>query len=289
MKIAFIILAHKHPAQLERLLRKLAHPEIDCYVHVDAKSDLEVWQQALSLPRVYTVHPRVDIKWAGYSMVEATLHSMQAVRDSGNTYAYITMLSGQDYVIKTAGHIHHFLTQPSDRQYIGLIDDQTLQKMMSKMNEYHLVEYNFPGRFRLAKLFTRLMPSRKAPLDMRLYSGSQWWTLTQDCVNFLLDHIRQHPSISRFFKFTWGADEFIFQTILMNSRYRDAVTGYDLHYIDWSAGTEHPKTLGMEDVDKMIGSKLLVARKFDMEKDPELLDLIDERLSRPINEGAAET
>lgn len=113
---------------------------------------------------------------------------------------------------------------------------------------------------------------------MRLYSGSQWWTLSLDCMNYLLDQIREHPAISRFFKFTWGPDEFIFQTLLMNSPYREAVTGYDLHYIDWSAGKEHPKNLGADDIDKMMASPLLLARKFDINKDPDVLDLIDARL-----------
>lgn len=278
MKIAFIILAHRNPAQLERLLKKLAHPDVDCYVHIDAKCNLAEWQQALSQPQTFLVKPRVNIKWAGYSMVEATLYCMETVRASGVPYAYVTMASGQDYIIKPVGEIVDFLTRPSDRQYIGLIPDTELQAMLSKMNNYHLVEYNFPGKYKLAQLFTRLMPPRKPPMGMRLYSGSQWWTLTMDCVVFLLDHIRKHPSISRFFRFSWGPDEFIFQTLLMNSPYREAVTGYDLHYIDWSAGKEHPKNLGRDDIDAMLASGMLLARKFEMDKDPELLDLIDARL-----------
>ncbi len=278
MKTAFIILTHRNPTQLERLLKKLAHPGIDCYVHIDAKCDMAEWEPVLSLPQTYTVQPRTDIKWAGYSMVEATLHCMEAVRNSGIKYSYVTMTSGQDYVIKPANEIYEFLTKPSDLQYIGLISDAELQPMLSKTNDYHLVEYNFPGKFRLAQLFTKLMPARKPPLGMRLYSGSQWWTLSLDCMNYLLNQIREHPAISRFFKFTWGPDEFIFQTLLMNSPYREAVTGYDLHYIDWSAGKEHPKNLGADDIDKMMASPLLLARKFDINKDPDVLDLIDARL-----------
>lgn len=285
MRIAFIILAHRNPSQLERLLKKLAHPEIDCYVHIDAKCNMADWKQALSLPQTYTVKPRTDIKWAGYSMVEASLQCMEMVRASGIRYSYVTMLSGQDYLIKTASHIYQFLSQQNGQQFIGLIPDEELQTMLSKTNNYHLVEHNFPGKYKLAQLFTRLMPPRKVPLGMQLYSGSQWWTLTHDCVNYLLDHIRQHPSISRFFRYSWGPDEFIFQTILMNSPYKARVTGYDLHYIDWSAGKEHPKTLGRDDVDKMIASELLLARKFEMEKDPGLLDLIDTKVLQSVKHG----
>ncbi len=278
MKIAFIILTHRNPAQLERLLRRIAHPGIDCYVHIDAKCNLDEWKQALNLPGVFTVLPRTDIKWAGYGMVEATFDCMRQIRNSGMSYNYITMLSGQDYPIKTAEEIFRFLSRPSTKQYIGIIPETELAMMMSKVNNYHLVDLTFPGKFKLADLMTKLLPARKPPLRMKIYSGSQWWTLTEDCAYFILDHMERHPAISRYFKLTWGPDEFIFQTILMNSKYKNEVTGYDLHYIDWSEGKEHPKMLSAEDLPAMAASPLLFARKFDMDKDPGLLDLIDREL-----------
>jgi hypothetical protein len=284
MRIAFIILAHKQPAQLHRLLTRLSHPNIDCYVHIDAKCRIEDYVEALSLPQVYTVSSRVDVIWAGWSIVQATLNGMEAARRSGKQYTYITLLSGQDYVIKTTEHIYHTLTQPSSRQYIGLISAKDLQPMMSKVNNYHLVEYNFPGKYKFANLLTKVLPARKPPFGLEIYSGSTWWTLTQDCVNYILNYIRENPSLVRYFKLTWGPDEFVFQTILMNSPYKEAVTGYDLHYIDWgndrSIGQNHPKTLGLEDVEPMLKSDRLVARKFEMDKDPTLLDKIDQELKR---------
>ena len=284
MRTAFIILAHKQPAQLHRLLTRLQHPNIDCFVHIDAKCKIEEYAEALSLPQVYTVTSRVNVTWAGLGIVQATLNGMEATRRSGKSYTYITMLSGQDYVIKTTEQIYHTLTQPNNKQYIGLITEEELKPMMSKVNNYHLVEYNFPGKYKFANLLTKILPARKPPCGLKIYSGSAWWTLTQDCVNYLLDYIRENPALVRYFKLTWGSDEFIFQTILMGSPYKEALTGYDLHYIDWGSdrtlGQNHPKTLGLEDVDAMLKSDRLVARKFEMDKNPALLDKIDEELKR---------
>src|SRR5688572_11273500 len=170
MRIAFIILVHKHPAQLYRLLTRLQHPFIDCYIHVDAKCKLEDYAAALSLPQVYTVTNRVNVTWAGWSIVQATLNGMQDTRNSGHTYAYITMLSGQDYVIKPADYIYNHLVKPSANQYIGLISDEELKPMMSKVNNYHLVEYNFPGKYKFANLITKLLPARKPPFGLKIYS-----------------------------------------------------------------------------------------------------------------------
>lgn len=39
MRIAVLIQCHKDLQQVNFLLDKLAHPQIDCYVHVDKKAD----------------------------------------------------------------------------------------------------------------------------------------------------------------------------------------------------------------------------------------------------------
>ncbi|GAA0560848.1 beta-1,6-N-acetylglucosaminyltransferase [Chitinophaga japonensis] len=276
-KIAFIILAHKHPVQLHRLLQRLAHPGIDCYVHVDAKCDLAAWQQALALPQVYTVQQRVKVTWAGWSILQATLNGMQAVLDSGEDYAYVTLLSAQDYLLKPAAFIYDYLCarENSGRQFLNVISDAALAPMMSKMNHYHFVEYNFPGKYKFGNLLTAVMPKRRPPLGYKLYCGSAWWTLTPDCVAYCLQFERQHPALRRYFRFTWGSDEFLLQTILMNSHYREQVTMDNLHYIDWAEGLEHPKTFGPEDLQTLLQSGKLFARKFDMGK-VEVMDKIDQ-------------
>ncbi len=281
MKIAFIILAHKQPAQLQRLLQRLAHPGIDCYVHIDGKCALQDWEEALSLPQVYTVQQRVKVTWAGWSILQATLNGMQAVVDSGTPYAYVTLLSAQDYLLKPAGDIYDYLCSQagSGRQFMNVISDQALAPMMSKMNNYHLVEYSFPGKYKFANLLTAILPRRKFPLGYKLYCGSAWWTLTMDCVTYCLAFERQHPAMRRYFRLSWGSDEFLLQTILMNdARYRAHVTGDNLHYIDWAAGLEHPKTFGPEDMESLMASGKLFARKFDMQQGAEILNRLDEEV-----------
>lgn len=276
MKLAFIILAHKQPAQLKRLLERLSHPGIDCYVHIDAKCDLADWQPVLAMEQVYPVR-RVKVTWAGWSILQATLNGMEAVINSKKQYAYITLLSAQDYILKPAAFIYDYLLarQDSGKQFMNVISDSALAPMMSKMNNYHLVEYKFPGKYKFGKLLTTLLPKRRYPLGYKLYCGSAWWTLTPDCVKYCLQFEQQHPALRRFFKFTWGSDEFLLQTILMNSHYRDKITMDNLHYIDWAAGLEHPKTFDTDDYDALVRSGKLFARKFDIEKGVAVMDLLD--------------
>lgn len=41
MKIAVLIQCHKNAYQINLLLNKLNHPDIDCYLHIDRKADFE--------------------------------------------------------------------------------------------------------------------------------------------------------------------------------------------------------------------------------------------------------
>ena len=40
MKLAHLILAHNNPMQLERLVKRLSHPDADVYIHLDSKTDV---------------------------------------------------------------------------------------------------------------------------------------------------------------------------------------------------------------------------------------------------------
>ena len=82
-----------------------------------------------------------------------------------------------------------------------------------------------------------------------------------------------------FLKFTWGSDEFIIPTILMNSPYQNKIINENYRYIDWSEGNVSPKTLTIGDYDKIINSDDLFARKFDMDIDKEILYKLNEHIA----------
>jgi len=79
--------------------------------------------------------------------------------------------------------------------------------------------------------------------------------------------LQKNKNVKRFFQFTWGSDEIIFQTILYNSIYREDMVNDNLRYIDWSAGQASPKTFTIEDAPTLLNSGKLFARKFNQNTD----------------------
>ena len=65
----------------------------------------------------------------------------------------------------------------------------------------------------------------------------------------------------------------LFQTLVMNSPYADKRMDY-LHYIDWSEGRSNPKILSMTDYENLMASDKLMARKFDITVDRDVLEKI---------------
>ena len=70
-----------------------------------------------------------------------------------------------------------------------------------------------------------------------------------------------------------GGDEMFVQTAIMNSPYADTVVNNNLRYTDWSESDQPgaPKTFTMKDYDAIVSSGKLFARKFDENKDMDII------------------
>lgn len=55
MKIAHLILAHKNPVQLQKLITALSHPSFDFYIHVDKKVDITLFSDLTSIKNTYII------------------------------------------------------------------------------------------------------------------------------------------------------------------------------------------------------------------------------------------
>ena len=107
MKIAHLILAHKNPAQLERLLDVLDHPDFTFFIHLDKKTDITAFKYLGKRKNILFVKKRAKINWAGYGTIQATLNGFLEIIP-GN-YDYINVISAQDFPIKPANYIYQYI------------------------------------------------------------------------------------------------------------------------------------------------------------------------------------
>ena len=110
MRVAHLVITYTDPIQTERMIRRMEHPDFDFYIHVDKKMDIGSHLFLAKIPNVYLIKDRVNVVWAGYNTVEATLRSVKEIFNTGRKYDYIHLMSGQDYPIKPAADIHNFFS-----------------------------------------------------------------------------------------------------------------------------------------------------------------------------------
>lgn len=280
-RIAHLIMVHKSPRQLARLIGRLVHADADIYVHVDRKVDAESFIDYANQYPFYLIHNRHECNWGGFSLIEAIMSSVREIADNGTGYDFINLLSGQDYPLVTADALSDFFQSKPGWSFISYDSDEGSDWLINarkRYEKYHFTDFKFKGKYLLQRVLNTIMPPREFPLNGELYGGTNacWWTLSMDCAKFVLEKIETDKQLHRFLKLTWGADEFAIPTLMMNSSFKDRVVNNNFRYIDWSAGGARPKTLTQADAESLLRSGMLFARKFDIEVDAGILDMVDQ-------------
>jgi hypothetical protein len=333
MSIAYLVLAHTQPALLARLVDRLLDEDVHVFVHIDRRSDIKPFHAALAgtesrwRGHLHWARDRRKVAYFGFSTVEATLSLMKQAT-AFQRFATYSLLSGADYPIKSRSHIRAVLAN-TDTEHIVYWKLEDRPSWQHKIEHYFLTDY-IPVRnlkrpslrqfWRVGDAFRYYywrafyyhrysLPKRKFPFyNLVPYGGSQWWSLTHDCVAYILEHVATHPELVRFYRYTECPDEMFFQTIVMNSRFAAKAANYEayrkwssetpasektdasripessfnLRYIDWSGHYRdergYPFILDDRDFPALSASHCLFARKFDLQRSASLLDRIDEEL-----------
>jgi hypothetical protein len=276
MRAAYVVLCHRLPAQVARLVRALDVPGVAFFIHLDRNagaSMLRRLEHELSGHENVRFVPRRRVSWASWSVVAATLDCLREVERTGADPAQTVLLTGQDYPIKPAERIAREAEERPDVAYIRHrplpIPEWGPRGGLERVERLHLRA----GRRRLVALPLR----RRLPAGLRAHGGSQLWSLGRPHRRYVLDAVARRPEVARFFRRTAFPDETFFQTILASSPLRDTLLSDNRRYIRWTGGAS-PETLRLTDLPELRSSPALFARKLDASVDESLLDAVDAEL-----------
>ncbi len=285
MKVAHIILVHNKPIQLKRLLKILEHQNCKAFVHLDLKCNQEDYAFLDENPFVELIRDTQNVIWGGFSIVKAIVASMQQVIDSAVKYDYINLISGQDYPLKSPAAFLSFLEKNPEKIFMEfhLPGHPWLEQAKQRLSHYHLTEYKFKGSTRLERLINFFLPPQKMPDGFVFIGHSGWFTLDRKSAAYVLDYFKRQKEFISKFKWTWGSDEILIQSILYNSSFKDKMVNDNLRYIDWSEGKVSPKTLTIADQQKLLETSCFFGRKFDIETDESILNYLDQAIYNEAN------
>lgn len=271
-KLAYLVLLHHKPAQLEWLLRAIYDERDFFLIHVDAKSVLglrrqwrgiwsEVKHMVAGKRNVRLMRPRFT-NWGGWTLSRIQLDAIRQALKADGDWTHFVNLSGQCYPIKPLTEIRSTLDAAGDRPMVEMRPFSSLPA-----DDWHLrwhPMFETPVKAFIRK--GRKEPPRSFRLD---HKGSQWSILPRSfCEQAIANPLL--PQIERYFRTLLLTDELLMQTLVANGPGIGAVTPHYGREIIWPG----PKVLDMGDLPRLRASPGLFARKFDLATDAGLLQAI---------------
>lgn len=302
MQKNYLILAHKNPLQLSRMIERLDDGASKFFIHLDAKTPIESFTACLEGGHIRFIEPRERCVWGDFSIVRATIHLMEA---ASKEQGFFILMSGQDYPIQSQGYINAFLESNKGFDFIEIepLEEKWKPKMVKdKLEHYHILHSEERGHsncyapFRHCSVFQKVrtlthllkgrlsmknfkllcsLPKRVAPFE-RQYAGSQFWAFSERTFYAVLHYIREHKAaLEGYYKYTSSPDEIYFHSVLMDLVAKDSTIKLkeQITYVNYFRKNN---VFVSEDFDKLTSEKgKLFARKFDTDIDIEILNKLD--------------
>lgn len=292
--LVYMLILYKDWPQARRLIDRLDGRNVSFVIHVDQKIDdsfvAEAQAYLIDRPNCSFLDRR-KVHWGGWGLVQVLLDGARHVEARGIPCDAYIYMSGQDYPLLSSEKVTAYFAGREGKQFLenfSLPYENWHNGGLDRVKPFHFeigsrhIMYPPPPESlpRRARPLAAWLPmiDRRLPGRYRYYGGSAAIILDRAGVSYLNSFLstRLGHQILRYFELTRHPDELFFQTVFMNSPLRDTVINDELRYSDWSSpGQPHPKTLRIDDLDRLRASGKLFARKFDAARDSAILDALD--------------
>jgi len=284
-RTAYILQIHKNPNQVNQFIQQLiAEDEADVFVHIDQKNDEKLRGKIMVHPRVQVLEQSVNCEWGDIGQVDATLLLLKAVLATKNRYDFVCLRSGQDLLVKDG--FKKLLVENNEKIFMNYRKMHEKDLGFMKINWPKITRRRYTAahpirmyRRILLKFYSKgfnLSPNIHSwPKEYAFYKGSQWFSIPFEVANYIIEYLENNPWYYTFFKNTLVPDESFFQTLLLNSPYRDSVINHNQMFLKWGetfSERNSPQNLTKEDIELIEKSDCYFARKFDEQIDQEVID-----------------
>lgn len=299
MKLAFLISAHTDPKQLHRLINALP-PNADFYVHIDLKSDLNVFMKEIQDSRAHFIENRQNIVWGSWRQTKYQMELIRACLASGIAYDHLITMSGLDYPVWNNQEIEKYFEERKGSEILQGCCIEESDPHARMYQEYRFLsshkQKSFLCRLGIALRILLKFLGIKKPLvfsaggkTYKLYKGGSWWAISPELASFVLSEWDNNKQLVRYFKSSFGPDETFTQTVAFNSEfasncmlsegpYKSLRALTPLTFIEYSPVI---KILTEDDYDKVLTSGKMFCRKTVTGKSDRFIDMIDKNKRLP--------
>lgn len=279
MRHCIIMTAYKDVEIINRFIA-LTPTDWGIYIHLDKKSKFRI-SDINSRANVYSIK---KVYWGGWEHLYAFWFLLNRAKESGIHFDYYHLISGQDFYATSPINFDK-LVGDEKMSYMGLFSIPNLH--WNWEGGYKIFKYRTLSSFcdvrktipravnKLFYLIQKYTHTAKKLPSYSLYGSSVYSSLHHDFVEWMLDS-ELAKSLLENLKNSMCAEEVFFQTVIMNSPFRNRVKAeMTLRYVDWHS-VPCPKFLNSLDFKKIKASGSLFCRKVDSQLSKDLIPLLEE-------------
>ena len=309
MEISYIILAHKNPEQLCRLVNCLKGERTHIYLHIDRQVSMEPFKKVIGEQKnVYflTDSQRQPGTWGDIGIVKGTLNAIEQIIQDKRS-GYCILLTGQDYPLRSQNSLSSFLNKNNGTHFLDIFKMPGMSKELAtdRLNRYKINKSSRRGHFTLLssifdldfyqkktlgqinflrksgnlKELPKIFQKRNFPSYLEAYGGSAYWTLPMETIKEIKEFVDENPGYLAYHNYTLCVDEIFFQSIIMHLKQkRNFEIRPSLTYINWEPRNgPKPATFKASDFEELkeASKEKFFARKFELGKDGDILAKID--------------
>ncbi len=223
MSVGFIMLVHTALDRAGSVARHWADSGCPVVIHVDQqvseKAYLSFAAGLADLPNVMFCM-RQKVEWGTFSLVDATIAASQLLLRNFPDVGHVYLASGSCLPLRPVQELESYLEQHSGTDFIESVTTYDIPWTVGGLDfERFTLRFPFSWR-RQRKLFDRYVQlqrrvgyKRKIPDEIVPHLGSQWWCLTRET----LDKILNNPKAALYngyFRRVWIPDESYFQSLV---------------------------------------------------------------------------
>lgn len=304
MKVCYFIQSHKNPKQILRLVTTLKKISPNCYIiisHDFSSSHLEL-NRLESLTNIALIKRYQPARRGDSSILDIFLETIDYLFEHDIEFDWLITLSGQDYPIQPVAKFEQFLNSTQYDGFLNYYDSRDSKSPFNKkqnaikrytsqyislpywckpfLNQLSKIEKFIPF-LRVQSYFSMLgIKAVSTPFndDFIAYCAYHWITLSRDCIVYFRNFLKTHPKILKYYQKTLAPEESIIATVLINSKKFNFAPN-TIQYANFPSDLRgFAADIMAKDLSSLVQQNYFFARKFDLDKNPQIFDVIEKEL-----------
>lgn len=280
MRQVFLITAYKEFEYLYQMAQKISENGIKVYIHWDKKTVTEDILKKLNLIKRVRAVSEYKIPWGGYQHVQAVICLLKMAYEETDKFDYVHVLTGQDCLCRSVEELTSFFSDNNKKNYMSISNAES-GNYFRYCTYYRNDWLNYKSKFgnfctKASYVIQKAIGINRRPYNNYIvYKGMLYVSLTKGFVEYTLNFFDsiEGKKFLKWLKWCFIPEEFLFQTIIMNSPYKDTVCNNNYRYALWEKkhGAQ-PGILDIEDYQNIIESKAFFARKMSLDFSRDLIE-----------------